>query len=212
MELMNNGGYTPLRGLKFMISIMEISIMNLQLKTIQKTFLIDKMKRIRLYHAIIFWGICFFLTGCPIPNTYKVFIKNESTNLKPHKIFTKEFYDFKILDAYPFLDTKKKIITVNCSINNKSNQNLIININSVKLKSKKKDEFKLITTDMHLTNPFKVDSTSFNIKPNESSILVFYFTSKGNYTKKEFKKSLIKDTLILTTEVLKENHTIYLIQ
>lgn len=100
---------------------------------------------------------------------------------------------------------------MNSSVNNISNQNLIIDSNSIKLESKR-EVFNLITADMNLVNPFKVDPSSLTVEPKEASPLTLYFMSKGDYTRKEYKRSLKKDTLVLSIQILKEKETFYLIQ
>lgn len=160
--------------------------------------------------GIFCWNM-FFLTGCPVPNPYRIFINEESNKLYPDNIFSSELYNHRISGAHPWHDSKRKIIIVNSSINNKSNQTLIIESDSIKLESKK-EEFNLITDDMNLINPFKVDSTELTVKPNESSLLTLYFISKGQYTKREYKKSLKNDTLVLKIQLVKEKETFYLIQ
>lgn len=150
--------------------------------------------------------VSIFLTGCPVPNPYKIFV-----NQKPGNIISSELYYNQLLSAYPWLDTKKKIITIISSVRNLGSQSININLDSANLSSKK-EFYRLIKESKNLKNPFKVESINLIVKPNESLVFSLYFMGNQEYSKNEYKQSLERDTLILYLKVLNKPDTFYLIQ
>jgi hypothetical protein len=167
----------------------------------------ELMKTIQSKHFFFFAGIFVFLTGCPAPNPFHYnSIKKSDQSGITYDYKWKSIY-WRIDGVHPWFDTQKKVITVTSYFKNVTNEGISIDANSIKLESKK-EHFDLITTNIGLINPFKIDTSSLTIKPTEFSTVTLYFVSEGNYTKQEYHKSLKKDTLLLTMEVLKEKHTV----
>jgi hypothetical protein len=131
------------------------------------------------------------LTGCPAPAYYS--LVNTQTN---HAGCNTCQVDIK--NVHPWRDTKKKTVSVYTTITNTSTTDKATFVISDATLQTTADSFYLNYTNKDLVNGRLMNEETVILEPGMKKEVPLYFLSKKNYSGPAYKRSIERDTLLLT--------------
>lgn len=138
--------------------------------------------------------LLFPLAGCPIPAYYQMFnstYPNDTTAIRTSNWQVNRF------NAGPWLDHNMKCIIIGATITNTSSTETVAFPLSQALLQAKNDSFYLNYTNKKLNNDFVMREDTILMAPGVRKEIVFYFLSSNNYNRKQYNRSIERDTLYL---------------
>jgi hypothetical protein len=131
------------------------------------------------------------LAGCPVPAYYSV-VNTQNTNGGCSTCQV----DVKVV--HPWRDTKKKTVSVYTTITNTSTTSKAIFAISDATLQTKADSFYLNYTNKDLVNGLLMTEETITLEPGMTKEVPLYFLSNKDYSGSGYKRSIERDTLLLT--------------
>jgi hypothetical protein len=137
--------------------------------------------------------LLFPLAGCPIPAYYQMFnstYPNDTTAIRTSNWQVNRF------NGGPWLDHHKKCVIIGATVTNAGTDTIAFPLSQALLQTNN-DSFYLNYSNKKLNNDFVMREDTILVAPGGRKEIVLYFLSNNNYTRKQYNRSIERDTLYL---------------